>query len=154
MEEEKIKLRLRHELGHYIPAAKLGYQPQIVINPHDKEAIFRTFIDPKEGISRLQQLEETAIISLGGYIAEEYYGNELKGIIGDLKDCFGIVKEIKQIQNKEFSYSHWTAMPFEVYEPYYNKCKQALDEYGGKEKLEEFVNIYLPQLKEKLGDVK
>jgi len=146
----KRKATVMHELGHYICARSLGYDSKIILDPTKR--FYKTWKEEKENIPKMQALEESAIVGLGGLVAEEYmHANKddaLAGFMGDYKELFGIMKEIKTLKNQDFPYQFFLYMPMTEFKEYYDISSQIIEKIGGKQKLEEIADKIMPQLKD------
>jgi len=135
MNADTKKFNMVHELGHLLCAKELGYE---AVLDYVSKKNFSTEVTIDIRKSDLKTLEDYAVIFLGGRAAEElvYDLNSPGFLFSDHKKLYNVMKIIYELQNKEFIYLNATEMKRPAYADYYDKSKQILLDFGGKQVLE------------------
>lgn len=129
----ELKDIIIHEIGHWVIGNKYGLEGGIYKQDDEHYCYIGNdnFGIDKEG------LEKRLTLTMGGLAANEICGHKSQAqYLGDILVTFTHMKKYQEMHNRSFPYEKPGHVPLELYEPFLEKAKIIIEEYGGKEYLE------------------
>ncbi len=139
-----------HEVGHWMIAKALGHDGYIEGDIAEIKGF--GFRQTTPIVHTIQGLKDQILISFGGIGAEKNLNLPLSaGYIRDLTLACWHLKELREMEKKDFNFSNYMDFPDDEHEYYLSQSKIVLNELGGKDKIIEFGEDVYNQLLEQAG---